>query len=323
MQAGTFFLQPMVMNGIKKFFGILKTAFDEFLQDNGFKLSASLSYYTIFSLAPLLIIVISLSGLFLGRAAVEGRIYGQLKGLLGSEASMQVQNIITNIQQSEHSLAGAIIGFGILLLGATGVFTEIQGSINYIWSLKTKPKKGWLKIILDRLLSFSLVVALSFLLMVSLTVNAVMDLLNEQLTRYFHIAVEIFYVINIILILVIITGLFAVIFKVLPDARIRWKDAFTGAFFTALLFLLGKVVIGVYLGKSKIGLTYGASASVIIILTWVYYSSIILYFGAEFTKVYTMRHGSGISPNNNAVFIIKREAKEITAEPVDAGEEKA
>lgn len=311
------------MNPLKKFFGILRTAFDEFLQDNGFKFSASLSYYTVFSLAPLLIIVISLSGLFLGRAAVEGKIYGQLKGLIGSEASMQIQNIITNIQQSQHSLAGAIIGFAILLLGATGVFSEIQGSINYIWSLKTKPKKGWLKIILDRLLSFSLVVALSFLLMVSLTVNAVMDLLNERLTQYFHIAVEIFYVINLILILVIITGLFAVIFKVLPDARIRWRDAFTGAFFTALLFLLGKVLIGVYLGKSKIGLTYGASASVIIILTWVYYSSIILYFGAEFTKVYTMRHGSGISPNSNAVFIIKREAKEITAEPVEAEAGKA
>lgn len=312
------------MKFFSKFFGLLKSAFNEFSQDNAFKLSASLSYYTVFSLGPLLIIIISLSGLFFGRAAVEGRIYAQLKGLIGPEASLQVEDIIRNIQQTQHTVAGAIIGFAILLLGATGVFTEIQGSINYIWSLRTKPKKGWLKIIINRLLSFSLVVALSFLMMVSLTVNAAMDLLSDNLTRYFvHVTVDVFYIINIALILLIITCLFAVIFKVLPDARIRWKDAFAGALFTALLFLLGKALIGLYLGKSKIGLTYGASASVIIILSWVYYSSIILYFGAEFTKVYTMRYGSGINPNDSAVFIIKREAKEIPSEPQSVPPEKS
>jgi len=300
------------MKVVKNFFGVLKSAFDEFVQDDALKLSASLSYYTVFALGPLLIIIISLSGLFFGRAAVEGRIYDQLRGLIGAEASLQVQDIIRNIQQSQHTMAGAIIGFILLLLGASGVFGEIQGSINYIWSLRAKPKKGWLKIIVNRLLSFSLIVALSFLLMVSLIVNAVMDLINDLLKQHFvHLAVDLVYVVNIALILAIITSLFAVIFKVLPDARIRWKDAFTGAFFTALLFLLGKVLIGVYLGNSKIGVTYGASASVIIILTWVYYSSIILYFGAEFTKIYTMRHGSGIVPNDTAVFIIKREAREI------------
>jgi len=305
------------MTFLKKAWGLLKTTFDEFSQDNALKLSASLAYFTVFSLGPLLIIIISLSGLILGRAAVEGRIYAQLKGLIGGEASLQVEEIIRNIQQTQNTVAGAIIGFGILLLGATGVFTEIQGSINYIWSLKTKPKKGWLKIIVNRLLSFSLVVALSFLLMVSLVVNAIMDVLNENLARYFvNKTVDFVYIVNIILILVVTTSLFAVIFKVLPDARIRWKDAFVGAGFTALLFLLGKALIGLYLGKSKIGLTYGASASVIIILTWVYYASIILYFGAEFTKVYTMRFGSGISPGDSAVFIVKREAKEISPEPL-------
>ncbi|MBS1566570.1 MAG: YihY/virulence factor BrkB family protein [Bacteroidetes bacterium] len=307
------------MKFLKNLWQLLKKAFDEFSQDNGFKLSASLSYYTVFSLGPLLIIIISLSGLFLGRAAVEGKIYGQLKGLVGAEASLEVENIIRHTQQSQHTVAGAVIGFVVLLLGATGVFSEIQGSINHIWSLKTKPKKGWLKIIVNRLLSFSLVVALSFLLMVSLTVNAIMDVLSENLKRYFmNITVDAFYIVNILLIFVIIASLFAVIFKVLPDARIRWKDAFVGAGFTALLFMLGKALIGIYLGKSKIGITYGASASVILILTWVYYSSIILYFGAEFTKVYTMRFGSGINPNDSAVFIIKREAKEIPISPPDS-----
>ena len=304
------------MKFLKQFFAVLKKAFQEFVQDDAVKLSASLSYYTVFSIGPLLVIIISLSGIFFGQAAVEGKIYGQLKGLIGSTASLQVEDIIRNIRQSQHTVAGAVIGFVILLLGATGVFTEIQGSINYIWSIKAKPKKGWLKIVVNRLLSFSLVVGLSFVLMVSLTVNALMDLLNENLKRYFaNVTVHVLYVFNLVLILAVITSLFAVVFKVLPDARIKWKDAFTGAFFTAFLFLLGKVLIGLYLGNSRIGLTYGASASVIIILTWVYYSSIILYFGAEFTKVYTMRHGSGIVPNDTAVFIIKRESKEITDVP--------
>ncbi|HSC40398.1 MAG TPA: YihY/virulence factor BrkB family protein [Chitinophagaceae bacterium] len=306
----------MNMKFLKQFFAVLKKAFHEFVQDDAIKLSASLSYYTVFSIGPLLVIIISLSGIFFGQAAVEGKIYGQLKGLIGSTASLQVEDIIRNIRQSQHTVAGAIIGFIILLLGATGVFTEIQGSINYIWSIKAKPKKGWLKLVVNRLLSFSLVVGLSFVLMVSLTVNALMDLLNDNLKRYFaNVTVHVLYVFNLLLILAVITGLFAVVFKVLPDARIKWKDAFTGALFTAFLFLLGKVLIGVYLGNSRIGLTYGASASVIIILSWVYYSSIILFFGAEFTKVYTMRHGSGIVPNDTAVFIIKREAKEIAAVP--------
>ena len=304
------------MTWLKQFWGILKKAFYEFNQDNAIKLSASLSYYTVFSIAPLLIIIISLSGVFFGKAAVEGKIYGQLKGLIGATASLQVEDIVRNIQQSNHTIAGAVIGIAILLLGATGVFTEIQGSINYIWSIQAKPKKGWLKLLLNRLLSFSLVIGLSFVLMVSLLVNAVMDLLNDNLKRYFErVTVEVIYVFNIVLILVVITGLFAVIFKILPDARIKWKDAFTGALFTALLFLLGKVLIGIYLGNSRIGVTYGASASVIIILSWVYYSSIILYFGAEFTKVYAMRHGGGIVPNDMAVFIIKHEAREVAPEP--------
>ncbi|HEY4148604.1 MAG TPA: YihY/virulence factor BrkB family protein [Chitinophagaceae bacterium] len=306
------------MKYVKRFYNLLKSALLEFNRDNAIKLSASLSYYTIFSLAPLLIIIISLCGFFFGRAAVEGKVYRQLKGLVGPAASLQIEDIIRNIQQSKHTVAGAVIGFAILLVGATGVFTEIQGSINYIWNINAKPKKGWLKLLINRLLSFSLVVALSFVLMVSLIVSAAMDLLSDKLKAYFaHVTVYFLYMVNMALVLVIITSLFTVIFKVLPDARIRWRDAIYGAIFTALLFLLGKVLIGVYLGNSSIGLTYGASASVIIILTWVYYSSIILYFGAEFTKVYALRHGGGITPGSNAVYIVKRETREIPTEPQD------
>jgi len=291
---------------------IFKQSVTEFFDDNCIKLSASLSYYTIFAIGPTLIIIISFAGIFLGREAVEGKLYDQIKTLVGSAAAVQVQSIIANLQHSQQSVTAAIIGFILLILGATGVFTEIQGSINYIWSIRAKPKKGWLKFLTNRLISFSLVVSCGFILLVSLVINALMDLLNEKLQLYFKdVTIVVFYIMNWALIFVIITALFAIIFKVLPDATIRWKDAAVGASFTALLFMLGKFLISLYIGKSDVGLAYGAAGSIIVLLVWVYYSSLILYFGAEFTKIYSIHHGGGIKPISTAVFIIKHEAKEI------------
>jgi len=298
---------------------LFKKTFTAFLDDNALKLSASLSYYTVFSIGPLLIIIISLAGVFFGREAVQGRIYGQIRGLVGNDAAAQIQEIIKNIQKTNHGTVGAIIGVIILIIGATGVFMEIQDSINYIWSVKAKPKKGWLKIIVNRLLSFSLVVSMGFILLVSLTINAIMEALNERFLRYFKdYTVYLFYVLNILVIFLVITLLFAIIFKVLPDAHINWKDALIGAAFTSVLFLLGKLGIGYYLGNSNIGVTYGTAASIIILLLWVYYSSIILYFGAEFTKTYAMDVGGGITPSETAVFVIKKETKEIPSSNVDS-----
>jgi membrane protein len=232
--------------------------------------------------------------------------------LIGSAAAVQVQSIIANLQHNQQSVTAAIKGIILLILGATGVFTEIQGSINYIWSIRAKPKKGWLKFITNRLISFSLVISCGFILLVSLTVNAIMELLNEKLQYYFKsVTIIAFYILNWVLIFAVITALFAIIFKVLPDATIRWKDATVGAAFTALLFMLGKFLISLYIGKSNVGLTYGAAGSIIVILVWVYYSSLILFFGAEFTKIYAIQHGAGIKPIETAVFIIKHEAKEI------------
>ncbi|WP_345256371.1 YihY/virulence factor BrkB family protein [Flaviaesturariibacter amylovorans] len=289
-----------------------------FVNDNAFKLSASLSYYTIFALGPLLIIVISLAGIFFGREAAQGRIYGQINGLVGNEAALQIQEIIKNIQQTQASTTGAIIGGVILIVGATGVFTEMQDSINYIWSVRAKPKKSWLKFLTNRLLSFSLVVGLGFLLLVSLIVNALLNLLSDRLPRFMpEFSVHVIAWINQGIILVVITGLFAVIFKVLPDAIISWKDALIGALITALLFLLGKFGIGYYLARSNFDITYGAAASIIILLTWVYYSALILYFGAEFTKMYALQAGSGIRPKDTAVFIIKKESREVPQSHLD------
>jgi len=296
------------------FWRVLKKAGVEFFSDNGIKLSASLSYYTIFSIGPVLIIIISLAGIFFGKEAVQGKIYHQINGLVGNSAALQIQEIIQNIEKSQLSASGAVIGFIVLIIGATGVFTEIQDSINYIWAIKAKPKRGLLHLLTNRLISFSLIISFGFILLVSLIINALVDLMQDRLKNFFDAAsVYIFQALNYVVLYVIISSLFAIIFKVLPDAKIRWKDAFVGAAFTAILFLVGKFLIGYYLSHSGIGATYGAAASIVLLLLWVYYTSIILYFGAEFTKVYTIDHGNGIQPDKAAVFIIKQESKELTS----------
>jgi membrane protein len=306
------------MKRTRRVFELLKNTAGAFSDDNAFKLSASLSYYTIFALGPLLIIIISLSAIFYGKDVVEGKLFDQLSGLVGTDAALQIQSILINAQQTHATTLGAIIGFIVLFIGATGVFTEIQGSINFIWSVRAKPKKGWVKYLFNRLISFSLIIGLGFLLLVSLIVNALLTFLSDTLTRKFpHFPVGLFNLANSLIILTVITCLFAVIYKVLPDAIISWKDAWIGSIFTALLFLLGKFLIGYYLGKSNLGVTYGAAASIVILLAWVYYSSLILYFGAEFTKVYALHSGEGIRPKETAVFIIKRETKEIATSRLD------
>ena len=289
-----------------------------FVEDNAFKLSASLSYYTIFALGPLFIIIISLAGIFYGRDAVQGEFYMQLNDLIGNEAALQIQEIIKNIQQTQASTTGAIVGTIILIIGATGVFTEMQDSINYIWSVKAKPKKSWLKFLINRALSFSLILSLGFLLLVSLIISALLNLLSDKLDDFFpQFPVELFQYVSSGITLVVITALFMVIYKVLPDAVISWKDAAIGAVVTATLFMGGKYLIGLYMGRSNLGVTYGAAASIIIVLSWVYYSALILYFGAEFTKMYALHAGEGIRPKQTAVFIIKRESKEVPTSYLD------
>jgi membrane protein len=291
----------------------MKKAAVDFNNDNGFKLAASLSYSMIFSIGPFLIVAISLAGIIWGQQAAEGRIYDQIKDLVGASSAAQVQELITNIQQSHHTVTGAIIGGVILMIGATGVFTEIQGSINYMWCILAKPKKGWLKFLMNRLLSFSLIIVFGFISMVSLVINSLMDLLGDWLKKYFsHMTVYFFYSVNIVLTLAVIILLFMIIFRILPDAVISWRDSFIGALFTGVLFMLGKLLIGLYLGHSNYGVLYGAAASIIVILVWVYYSSIILYYGAEFTRAYAMVNGGGVRKSDTAVYIVKSESHELS-----------
>jgi membrane protein len=287
---------------LKGIWEILKNSFAGFGQDNVTKLSGSLAYYTVFSMGPLLVVIISLCGIFLGRDAVEGKIFTQLDGFVGHDTALQMQQIIKNASISGKGHIAAIIGIITLLIGATTVFGDIQDSINKIWGLKAKPKKGLLKMLQTRFLSFSVIASLGFLLLVSLGISALIEALSNRLrAAYPDVTVVVFYIINLLLTLIITTLIFAVVFKVLPDAKIKWKDVLAGAIATAILFALGKFAISFYISKSNIGSTYGTAGSLVVLLLWVYYSSIILYFGAEFTKAYAIKYGSEIHPNSYAV----------------------
>ena len=277
----------MITNFFKKSWQILVRSFNHFIDFNGLKLSAALSYYTIFSIAPLLIVIISLAGIFFGRLAVEGKVYQQISGLVGSETALQIQDIISNTQLSNHGKLGGMIGTVVLIIGASGVFSEIQSSIHFLWSIPPPKKKAFLYALLRKLISFSLLIGVAFLFMVSLTANALLDLLSDGLKGYFTDSfLSLFYILNIALILLVISLMFMLIFRILPHSNIAWKHAFVGAFVTSLLFMLGKFAIGFYLGHSLIGATYGTTASIVILMLWIYYSSIILYFGACYTSVY-------------------------------------
>ncbi|GGI21929.1 YihY/virulence factor BrkB family protein [Pedobacter mendelii] len=287
---------------IKGIWEVLKASFKGFTTHKVTKLSASLAYYTVFSMAPLLVVIISLCGIFLGREAAEGQVYGQLAGFLGKETALELQEIIKGAYLNGKSTVAFTIGLITLLIGATTVFGDIQDSINMIWGLKPKPKRDWLKMLQNRFLSFSVIISLGFILLVSLSITTVLDGFNDRLqARFQGVSVVVFYIINQIITLGVISLIFGVIFKVLPDALIKWRDVISGAIVTAVLFMIGKFAISFYIGSSNVGGTYGSAGSLIILLLWTYYSSIILYFGAEFTKAYAIAYGSEIHPSHYAV----------------------
>lgn len=281
---------------------VLKAAFSGFGDDKVLTLSASLAYYTVFSMAPLLIVIIALCSSVFDRAAVEGSIYTQLEGFMGKNTALQLQDIIKNAALSGNNVWATIIGIVVLFMGATGVFAEIQEAVNTIWGIKSKPKKGWLKFIQNRVLSFSVIVSLGFLLLVSLLLSTVIDGVHEKLlTMYPDAAVWLLYIVNQVLSFVVAVGIFAVIFKVLPDAIIKWKDVIVGAIGTGVLFMLGKFAIGYYISAADVGSTFGAAGALVVMLVWTYYTAVILYFGAEFTSSFAIKFGSDIHPNAYAI----------------------
>ena len=287
---------------LKGLWEVFKNSFKGFSDDKVLKLSASLAYTTVFSLAPLLIVILFICGKIFGREAIEGSIYGQIENFVGPKSAIQLQEIVKNASISGKSNIAAVIGVITLLIGATSLFAEIQDSINSIWGLKTKPGKSVIQFIKARLASFGIIGSLGFLLLVSLGITALVEALGKHLMQQFpDVTVVVFYIINLVITFLVTASLFAVIFKVLPDATIRLRDVLAGAIATTLLFMLGKFGISFYISKSSIGTTYGAAGSLVVLLVWIYYSSVILYFGAEFTKSYAIKFGSPIHPNSYAV----------------------
>ncbi|HAJ26927.1 MAG TPA: ribonuclease BN [Syntrophus sp. (in: bacteria)] len=290
---------------------LIIASFNAFMEDRALTMSAALAYYTVCAMAPLLIILISLASLFFGEAAINRKLFQEINGLVGNQIALQIQDIIRRISLQNDSTFAVILGVIALFIGATGVFIEIQDSMNQIWRVKAKPEKGWKKMLINRVLSFSMVISLGFLLIASLIINGLILALSALLTQYFpDLTILVINIFNVALTFIIISVLFAVIFKFLPDVEIDWKDVRIGAFFTVTLFIVGKFIIGIYIEKVAPGSAYGAAGSIIVILVWVYYTSAILYFGAEFTQVYSERYGGKIKPASYAVHIIQTEEEE-------------
>lgn len=296
-----------------KIFSYIKKVFQEFSSDNILKYSASLAYYTVFSIAPLLVIVSALLGFFLGKEAMQGQIYNQLSHLVGSLAALQIQETIKNIHLNTNSYLAGVISIIILFIGATSIFGEIQDSLNKIWGLRIKAKKVWWKLLITRLLSFSLILSIGVIMIVSVLLNALVNAFGEIISRYLKdTSTYIIEFTETALTFIITAFLFSLIFKILPDAKIKWRDVFIGGLVTAIFFTLGKMGIAFYLAKSNLTTLYGAAGSIIIFMVWVYYSSIILYLGAEFTKVNAKLYGGNIVPNEYAEWI-KTEEKTIAS----------
>ena len=291
----------LIKTFIKKFRNVLMLTFNTFGQDNATKLSGSLAYSTIFSLPPMLLLIIISGGYFYGQDAFQGKIFAELKDIIGSNTALQIQNIIKGLYVQEHSLLATTISIAALVIGATSIFTEIQGSLNQIWGVRSKSKKGILKILINRALSFSMVIGLGFLLIISLVANTIILTMGNWILNYFSwLPVALIDWLNQVFLFFILNFLFAFIYKVLPDVRIKWRQVLPGALLTTLLFLLGKFFIGLYISQNNMISLYGAGSSIIILLVWVYFSALILYLGAEFSKAWTTINGDIIHPTSLA-----------------------
>lgn len=282
-------------------FKVIKNAINNFSEHKVLKMSAALSYTTMFSMGPLLLVILFLSDLFWGREATEGTIYNQIKNFVGPSSAAQIQTIIENLSISDKGNLAGIIGIITLLIGATSVFAEIQDSINTIWGIKPKKQSGFWLYLKSRLLSFGVIGSFGFILLVSLGISTIMDTLGDRfLSRFSDSLFYLIYIINALMTFIVISLLFGAIFTILPDAEIKWKQVRLASFTTAILFMIGKFLISFYIASSDIQNIYGTAGSFVVLMIWVYYSSVILYFGAEFAKSYAIQFSSAIVPSEFA-----------------------
>jgi membrane protein len=301
---------------LKWTFSLLKSSGSDFVEDDCPTQAAALSYYTIFSLPPLLMVLLLILGMLVDPQDIRGQLESQIGTLMGPSATEQIRTILAQLHQpgSGGTLA-TVLSIGGLVLGATGAFGQLQAALNRAWEVAPDPRQGGLRsFVLKRLFSFGMVLSVAFLLLVSLVLSAALSTFGQTLGRMLPdgISTTLLQVVNLAISFLVITALFAAIFKVLPDARVAWRDVWVGAGVTALLFVLGKFLIGFYLGRSNPGQAFGAAGSLAVLFVWVYYSSMILLFGAEFTQAWIERSGGSIAPERGAVRV-----KEVTQQVRD------
>ena len=301
----------------------VKTMVNAYIEDDGFTKGAALAYYTTFSLAPIIIIVVAVTGWIFGREAVRGEVYDQLDGLLGSEAAASIQSIVEASYTSGDTVWATALGIATLIFGATGAFNQLKLSLDAIWEIESKPKNGILGFLKARATAFAMVLGLGFILLVSLLVNALAVGMSNQIGEYFSAAGEVtLAVLSVVVSIALNAGVFALIFKYLADVRIRWREVLWGALFTAVLFSVGRFAIGYYIGNSSITSGFGAAGSLVALLVWTYYSSQIVFLGAEF--IWTLGRASGhpVLPSSDAVRIVKK-TERIEASEADRRERRA
>lgn len=286
---------PSVSIGsMQTWWSLLKDTMAKWSEDKAPRLGAALSYYTAFSMVPLLVLVIAIAGLIFGAETAEQYIIAQIESLVGQQSASAIQEMLHIAQKPSQGVFAAVIAFATLLFGASGVFQQLQDALNTVWGVEAKTGGGIWGVIKDRFFSFVAVLGTGFLLLVSLVLSAGLAAFGKMFGGWLPVPEAILHMANFIVSFAVITGLFAMMFKLLPDAKIAWRDVWVGAAITSLLFTIGKFLIGMYLGKADVGSAYGAAGSLVIVLVWVYYSSQILFFGAEFTAVYANRFGSRI-----------------------------
>jgi len=294
--------------------GLLKETFSEWSNDKAPRLGAALSYYTIFSLAPLLVLVISIAGLVFGQKAAEGRLLDQLSQVVGTDAGVALQSMVAKAGQHRGGIIATIISIAVLMVGATGVVIELQDALNTVWKVVPKPGRGIKGLIRDRLLSIGIVLAFGFLFIVSLVASSALAAVGHVMSRWLPGWVILGYVLNYGVSFGVIGVMLAMIFKILPDVKMAWKDVWLGAAVTSALFHLGKFLIGLYVGKASVGSTFGAAGSLAVLLVWIYYSTQLVLMGAEFTRAYANQFGSHVVPSDNAVAVPKTPLARLAAE---------
>jgi membrane protein len=277
---------------MKRYYLLFKQAFTEFGEDKAQRLGAALAYYTIFSLAPLLLIAIAIAGMVFGREAAQGQIFGQLRGVLGSQAAQAVQEMVKGAAKPKSGTIATVVGIVTLLFGAAGVFGQLKDALNTIWNVEPKTTGGIMAMIKDRFLSFAMVFGVGFLLLVSLVLDAAVAAAGKFVGDRLPGGEVLWQGVQLVMSLAVVTLLFALIFRFLPDVHPTWRDVWFGAIFTGVLFVLGKFALGIYFAKSAVGSSFGAAGSLIALLLWVYYSAQIFFLGAEFTRQYALAFGS-------------------------------